>query len=86
MVDMSNNTHVTNIARLLHEIVDLVDGEARQRSVSTEVAPMLCGVPLSSGQVWWCVTVVRHHDTIMIVLVGVALDKVLGGGSCRRAV
>lgn len=24
--------------------------------------------------------VVRHHDTIMIVLVGVALDKVLGGG------
>lgn len=47
VVDMSNNTHVTNIARLLHEIVDLVDGEARQRSVSKDVVPMLCGVHIA---------------------------------------
>lgn len=49
VVDMSNNTHVTNIGRLLHEIVDLIDGEARQRSVSKGVFPIPCGVPLYSG-------------------------------------
>lgn len=72
VVDMSNNTHVTNIARLLHEIVDLVDGEARQRGVSKDVVPMLCSVPIAS----------RHHDTIVFVPVrGLPSDQVLGAAA-----
>lgn len=79
VVDMSNNTHVTNIARLLHEIVDLVDGEAGERSVSTLRVPMLCGVPLPSRQVWRCVGVVRPSMIrLWIVLVRVALEGWLG--------
>lgn len=31
VVDMSNNTHVTNIGRLQHQLMNLVDGEAEER-------------------------------------------------------
>lgn len=31
VVDVSDNTHVTHVGRLLHEIVDLIDGEAGER-------------------------------------------------------
>lgn len=32
VVDVSDNTHVTHIGRLLHESVNLIDGEAGERS------------------------------------------------------
>lgn len=77
VVDMSNNTHVTNIARLLHEIVDLVDGEARQERESVKRKSPCFVVFLSpqgrlSGALSW------SHAVTRLCLCGLPSTRVFG--------
>lgn len=41
MIDVSNNTHVTNIGRLLHETVDLIDREAGSKGKISKIVVYL---------------------------------------------
>lgn len=57
VVDVSNNTHVTHIGRLLHESVNLIDGEAAERAhvskqpSSSFVCILDCPLPRSSRSI-----------------------------------